>query len=170
MTRGILDPRTYYYRRVFTDAVRAVEAARAHAAVDGERIAVTGPSQGGGITIAVSGLEPTVDAALPDVPSPTAAVLSGPSGQSGADAGPPAPAASAPAIDLLTVNALNGYMPQPPTAAIGSAAETLYRAATAEDAMATKTVEPVVDGLYQSLDADGLADDLLTASPVAIRL
>ena len=28
MTQGILDPLTYYYRRVFTDAVRAVEAAR----------------------------------------------------------------------------------------------------------------------------------------------
>ena len=27
MTRGVLDPKTYYYRRVFTDAVRAVEAA-----------------------------------------------------------------------------------------------------------------------------------------------
>ena len=27
MTRGILEPKTYYYRRLFTDAVRAVEAA-----------------------------------------------------------------------------------------------------------------------------------------------
>ena len=27
MTRGVLDPKTYYYRRVFTDGVRAVEAA-----------------------------------------------------------------------------------------------------------------------------------------------
>ena len=32
MTRGILDPSTYYYRRVFTDAVRAVETARSHPA------------------------------------------------------------------------------------------------------------------------------------------
>lgn len=30
MTRGVEDPYTYYYRRVFTDAVRAVEAARSH--------------------------------------------------------------------------------------------------------------------------------------------
>ena len=29
MTQGILDPATYYYRRVYTDAVRAVEAVRA---------------------------------------------------------------------------------------------------------------------------------------------
>ncbi|GAB4562843.1 MAG: acetylxylan esterase [Anaerolineae bacterium] len=68
MTRGILNPKTYYYRRVFTDAVRAVEAARSHSAVDPERIAVTGGSQGGGITIAVSGLVPDVQVAMPDVP------------------------------------------------------------------------------------------------------
>ena len=68
MTRGILDPKTYFYRRVFTDGVRAVEAARSHPAVDGSRVAVTGGSQGGGITIAVSGLEPGVAAAMPDVP------------------------------------------------------------------------------------------------------
>ncbi len=68
MTRGILNPQTYYYRRVFTDAVRAVEAARSHPAVDAHRIAITGGSQGGGITLAVAGLVPDLAAALPDVP------------------------------------------------------------------------------------------------------
>jgi cephalosporin-C deacetylase len=68
MTRGILHPETYYYRRVFTDAVRAVEAARTHPAVDARRIAVTGGSQGGGITLAAAGLIPDLAAALPDVP------------------------------------------------------------------------------------------------------
>jgi len=68
MTQGILDPRAYYYRRVFTDAVRAVEAARTHPAVDPGRIAVSGGSQGGGITIAVAGLLPDVAVAMPDVP------------------------------------------------------------------------------------------------------
>ncbi|HTK10432.1 MAG TPA: acetylxylan esterase [Ktedonobacteraceae bacterium] len=68
MTRGILNPHTYYYRRVFSDAVRAVEAARAHDAIDPQRIAVSGGSQGGGIALAVSGLDPSVQAAMPDVP------------------------------------------------------------------------------------------------------
>lgn len=68
MTRGVLSPQTYYYRRVFTDGVRAVEAARSHPAVDGDRIAITGSSQGGGISLAVGGLAPDLAAVLPDVP------------------------------------------------------------------------------------------------------
>jgi cephalosporin-C deacetylase len=68
MTRGITDPRRYYYRRLFTDGVRAVEAARSHPAVDPSRVAVTGGSQGGGIAIAVAGLVPDLVASMPDVP------------------------------------------------------------------------------------------------------
>ena len=68
MTRGIEDPADYYYRRVFTDAVRAVEAARSHPLVDASRTAVTGISQGGGITVAVAGLVPGLVAVAPDVP------------------------------------------------------------------------------------------------------
>jgi cephalosporin-C deacetylase len=67
MTQGILEPQTYYYRRVFTDAVRAVEAARSHDAIDETRIAVTGGSQGGGISLAVAGLT-DVAVTMPDVP------------------------------------------------------------------------------------------------------
>ena len=68
MTKGILDPQHYYYRRVFTDAVRAIETARSHPVVDEAQIAVTGGSQGGGSSIAAAGLVPDVAAALPDVP------------------------------------------------------------------------------------------------------
>ena len=73
MTRGILDPETYYYRRLMTDAVRAVEAAAGFDRIDPERIAVSGVSQGGGLTLAVAGLAglglaPKVALALPDVP------------------------------------------------------------------------------------------------------
>ena len=68
MTKGILDPKHYYYRRLFTDAVRAIEAARSHPDVDASHIALGGGSQGGGITIAAAGLVPDVVAAMPDVP------------------------------------------------------------------------------------------------------
>jgi cephalosporin-C deacetylase len=68
LTRGVLKKETYYYRRVFADAARAVEAARSHEAVDPARIAVAGGSQGGAITIAAAVLAPDVKLALPDVP------------------------------------------------------------------------------------------------------
>ncbi|HEQ71595.1 MAG TPA: acetylxylan esterase [Spirochaetia bacterium] len=68
MTRGVLKPETYYYRRVLTDAVRAYETVRTLPGIDPDRIALTGASQGGGIVIAVSGLARGIAAALPDVP------------------------------------------------------------------------------------------------------
>ena len=68
MTRGILDRETYGYRRVFVDAVRAVQVAREHPSVDADRIAVQGGSQGGGIALAVAGLETSVDVMFSDVP------------------------------------------------------------------------------------------------------
>ena len=68
MTRGVLDPATYYYRRLMTDAVRAVEAARANPVVDPARVAVTGGSQGGGLALAAAGLVPDLMLALPEVP------------------------------------------------------------------------------------------------------
>lgn len=68
VTLGILDPETYYYRRVFMDALRAVEAAKSFPEVDADRIAVTGFSQGGGIAIAVGGLVADVSGVMPDSP------------------------------------------------------------------------------------------------------
>jgi cephalosporin-C deacetylase len=68
MTQGILDPATYYYRRVFTDAVRAVEAVRTMDKVDPAQVVVTGGSQGGGISLAVAALVPDLAGAMADVP------------------------------------------------------------------------------------------------------
>jgi len=68
MTQGILDPAMYFYRRVFTDAVRAVETIRTHAAVDAGRVAVAGGSQGGGISLAAAGLVPDLAGVITDVP------------------------------------------------------------------------------------------------------
>ncbi|MFI6605326.1 acetylxylan esterase [Streptomyces sp. NPDC050507] len=68
LTRGIESPETYYYRRLFTDAVRCVDAVRDRPEIDPERIVVTGVSQGGGIALAVSGLVPGLAGVMPDVP------------------------------------------------------------------------------------------------------
>ena len=68
MTRGILSRETYYYRRLISDAVRAIETARAHDGIDEDRIIVTGISQGGGLAIAAAALDGRVAAAMPDVP------------------------------------------------------------------------------------------------------
>jgi cephalosporin-C deacetylase len=68
MTRGIRDPETYYFVRLFIDAARAVDAVRVHEAVDGDRILVTGSSQGGGLSLAAANLASGVVAAMVDVP------------------------------------------------------------------------------------------------------
>jgi cephalosporin-C deacetylase len=68
MTRGILAPEQYYYRRVYTDAVRAVDAAARHPAIDPGRVHVSGASQGGGIATAVAGLRDDIAGALVDTP------------------------------------------------------------------------------------------------------
>ena len=54
MTRGIARPEGYYYTRLFTDAVLAVEAASE--LTGAPRVAVSGASQGGGLALAVAGL------------------------------------------------------------------------------------------------------------------
>ena len=68
MTRGIENPADYYYRRVFTDAVRAIDAVRTLPGIDPTRVSVAGASQGGGIAIAAAGLAEGLVAALPEVP------------------------------------------------------------------------------------------------------
>lgn len=68
MTRGILNRDLYYYRRLFTDVIRAVEAVRTHPAVDPQRVAVNGGSQGGGMALAAAGLIPDLAAMITDVP------------------------------------------------------------------------------------------------------
>lgn len=62
LTRGIDSRESYVYRRIFTDAVRAVDAARTLDVVDPARVAVLGNSQGGGIALAAAGLVPDVAA------------------------------------------------------------------------------------------------------------
>jgi cephalosporin-C deacetylase len=67
MTRGIADPSTYYYTRLFVDAVRAIDTARVLPGADGT-VASTGASQGGGLALAAGSLVPDVDAVIANVP------------------------------------------------------------------------------------------------------
>jgi len=68
MTKGVLDPKTYYYRRLIVDSVRAVDAAVGLACADSTRVAVVGASQGGGLALAAGALAPVVTAVSACVP------------------------------------------------------------------------------------------------------
>jgi cephalosporin-C deacetylase len=69
LTRGVASPETYYYRRLYVDAVRAVETAAALPGVDPGRIAVAGRSQGGALALAAAALAPdAVSLCQADVP------------------------------------------------------------------------------------------------------
>jgi cephalosporin-C deacetylase len=56
MTRGIAAPEDYYYTRLYTDAVLAVQTAAGLDGVDETRVAVNGGSQGGGLALATAAL------------------------------------------------------------------------------------------------------------------
>jgi cephalosporin-C deacetylase len=67
MTRGITSPENYYFTRLFTDAVLAVEAALSLSG--GQVVAVGGASQGGGLSLAAAALAPgKVSVCHADVP------------------------------------------------------------------------------------------------------
>lgn len=68
VTRGIEDPAGYYFTRLVTDAVRAVDAVRELPGVDPARVVAAGNSQGGGLALAVAGLVPDLAALLSSVP------------------------------------------------------------------------------------------------------
>ncbi|WP_042405997.1 acetylxylan esterase [Streptacidiphilus carbonis] len=68
MTRGIRSPEDYYYRRLITDAARAVDALRALPGVDADRVAALGNSQGGGLALAAAGLVPDLAAVMVSAP------------------------------------------------------------------------------------------------------
>lgn len=68
MTRGVESAHTYYYRRLITDAVRAVDHVMDRTDVDPTRVAVIGTSQGGGVALAAGALHGGVAAVVADVP------------------------------------------------------------------------------------------------------
>jgi cephalosporin-C deacetylase len=68
MTLGIMDPEEYYYRGVYVDCVRALDAVCSRPEVDGTRLGVMGMSQGGGLTLAVAALDDRPVLAMPEMP------------------------------------------------------------------------------------------------------
>lgn len=67
VVRGIDAPGTYYYRRLITVAVRAVDCAHRDARIDPPAVVVAGASQGGGLALAVAALVPDVAELLCDI-------------------------------------------------------------------------------------------------------
>jgi cephalosporin-C deacetylase len=68
LTRGLSDPDDYFYRRAYSDVVRALEFARGCEEVDPDLVAVAGASQGGAFTLAAAALGTGAVAAMIDVP------------------------------------------------------------------------------------------------------
>ncbi|MEU9456230.1 acetylxylan esterase [Streptomyces sp. NPDC048277] len=68
VTQGLEAPEHYYYRRVFTDAYRAVDVVKGIEGIDPDRIVIAGGSQGGAMTQAVAGLREDLAGAMVDVP------------------------------------------------------------------------------------------------------
>jgi cephalosporin-C deacetylase len=68
LTDGLPDRNAYYYRRLFVDAVRAVDAATQLPYCDPDRLVTTGTSQGGALALAAASLHPQVARTMPFVP------------------------------------------------------------------------------------------------------
>ncbi len=68
LTDGIRSPATYYYRAVYADAARALDVLCMLDDVDQARVAVTGPSQGGGLALATAALSRRPSFVWADIP------------------------------------------------------------------------------------------------------
>lgn len=72
MTRGANSNENYYYRRLYVDAFRVIEAVQGFPVVDADNIILAGISQGGGLALAAAGLAAGrlegIQAVLADVP------------------------------------------------------------------------------------------------------
>ena len=68
MTQGILDPRSYYYRGVYVDCLRALDFVSGRPEVDGDHVGIMGMSQGGGLVLAAAALDRRPALAMPEMP------------------------------------------------------------------------------------------------------
>ncbi|MUT67464.1 alpha/beta fold hydrolase [Paenibacillus sp. NEAU-GSW1] len=69
ITQGILDKDTCYYKAITVDALKAVEWVAAQPEIDRARIAVTGDSQGGGLSMITAALSSVPAAVVANIPN-----------------------------------------------------------------------------------------------------
>lgn len=68
LTWRLDNPDGAYYQLAYADVIRGVDYLAKHAAIDPDRIAIAGTSQGGGIALAVASLDPRLKAVVAHVP------------------------------------------------------------------------------------------------------
>ena len=68
LTWHINQPEGYYYQGAYVDVIRGIDYLQSRSDVDRNRIGLMGTSQGGGIVLAVGGLDPRVKAVVAHVP------------------------------------------------------------------------------------------------------
>lgn len=68
LTAQLDHPEGAYYQGAYADVIRAIDFASSRNDMDPERIALVGTSQGGGISLAVAGLDPRLKAVVAHVP------------------------------------------------------------------------------------------------------
>lgn len=66
--RGLDDKEGYFYQGAYADCVRAVDFLASRSEVDQSRIAVTGGSQGGGLSLATAALDRRIGLCAPEIP------------------------------------------------------------------------------------------------------
>ena len=66
--RGLDDKRGYFYQGAYADCIRAVDFLASRDEIDVQRIAVTGGSQGGGLSLVTAALDQRISLCAPDIP------------------------------------------------------------------------------------------------------
>ena len=66
--RGLDDKQGYFYQGAYADCVRAVDFLVSRKEIDSKRIAVTGDSQGGGLSLVTAGLDMRISLCAPNIP------------------------------------------------------------------------------------------------------
>ena len=69
MAKNVTDPKKFYYTAAYLDCIRGLDFLDGRSEVDSSRMAVTGSSQGGGLTFAMAALDKRTKVAIARLPS-----------------------------------------------------------------------------------------------------